>query len=123
MLPSMRRSAGVALLAACGVLVSGCVRIMGGLPTSLQPPVSSVPEGEVRIVGATDEPIDQLARNALADLQDFWTQQFPDVYGEEFQPLRGGYFSVDPDNVDRRDFPDGVGCGSNPVDVAGNAFY
>ena len=113
----------LALLVACVVPLSGCVRIIEGLPTSLQPPVSSVPEGEIRIVGATDDPIDQLAANALADLQGFWTQQFPDVYGEEFQPLKGGYFSVDPDNVDRRTYPNGVSCGSDPLDVSGNAFY
>jgi predicted metalloprotease len=119
----MRRSAVVALLAVCVVPASGCVRIIEGLPTSLQPPVTSVPEGEIRIVGATDDPIDQLAANALADLEDFWTQQFPDAYGEDFQPLRGGYFSVDPGNIDPSVYPNGVSCGSDPLDVEGNAFY
>jgi predicted metalloprotease len=123
MLPGMRRSAVLALLAACVVLLSGCVRIIEGLPTSLQPPVEPVPEGEVRIVGATDDPIDQLARNALADLEDFWAQRFPEAYGEEFPPLRGGYFSVDPGDVDRSAYPDGVSCGADPLDVEGNAFY
>jgi predicted metalloprotease len=113
----------VALLAVCLVPLSGCVRIIEGLPTSLQPPVSSVPEGEIRIVGATDDPIDQLTANALADLQDFWTQQFPDAYGKDFEPLKGGYFSVDPSNIDPSDYPDGVSCGSDPIDVEGNAFY
>jgi predicted metalloprotease len=113
----------MALLAACVVPLSGCVRIIEGLPTSLQPPVDPVPEGEVRIVGATDDPIDQLARNALADLEDFWAQRFPEVYGEDFPPLQGGYFSVDPNNVDRSDYPDGVSCGADPLDVEGNAFY
>jgi predicted metalloprotease len=105
------------------VPLAGCVRIIEGLPTSLQPPVSAVPPGEIEIVGATDDPIDQLARNALADLQDFWTAQFPDAYGDEFQPLQGGYFSVDPNNVDPSVYPDGVSCGSDPLDVEGNAFY
>jgi predicted metalloprotease len=119
----MRRSAVLALLAVSVVPLSGCVRIIEGLPTSLQPPISSAPTGEIEIVGATDDPIDQLARNALADLQDFWTEQFPDAYGEEFQPLQGGYFSVDPNDVDRSDYPNGVSCGANPLDVEGNAFY
>jgi predicted metalloprotease len=123
MLPRMRRSAVLALLAASVVPLSGCVRLIEGLPTALDPPVSAVPEGEVRIVGATDEPIDQLAANALADLEDFWSQQFPEVYGEQFQPLRGGYFSVDPGNLDPRAYPDGVSCGADPLDVQGNAFY
>jgi predicted metalloprotease len=123
MFPGMRRSAVLALLAAGVVPLSGCVRIIEGLPRSLEPPVSSVPDGEIRIVGATDDPIDQLAANALADLQDFWSERFPEVYGQDFQPLEGGYFSVDPDNVDPSVYPDGVSCGADPLDVEGNAFY
>jgi predicted metalloprotease len=123
MLPCMRRTAVAALLAVCVVPLSGCVRIIEGLPSSLQPPVTSVPDGEIRIVGASDDPIDQMAANALADLQNFWTEQFPDVYGQEFEPLRGGYFSVDPDDVDPSEYPNGVSCGSDPLDVEGNAFY
>jgi predicted metalloprotease len=123
MLPGMRRSAVLALLAVTVVPLSGCVRLIEGLPTSLQPPVSTVPAGEIEIIGATDDPIDQLARNALADLQDFWTAEFPEVYGDDFQPLQGGYFSVDPNDVDPRVYPNGVSCGSDPLDVEGNAFY
>jgi predicted metalloprotease len=123
MLPGMRRSGVLALLVACVVPLSGCVRIIEGLPTSLQPPVSAVPSGEIEIVGASGDPIDQLARNALADLQDFWTAQFPDAFGDRFQPLQGGFFSVDPGNIDRRVYPNGVGCGSDPRDVENNAFY
>jgi predicted metalloprotease len=119
----MRRSAVHALLAVCLLPLTGCVRIVTGLPSALEPPVNPVPEGEVQIVGATDDPIDQLARNALADLEGFWSEQFPDVFGEDFQPLQGGYFSVDPNDVNPADFPDGVSCGSDPLDVEGNAFY
>ncbi len=119
----MRRTAVATVLAACAVPLSGCVSIIEGLPSALEPPVSSVPEGEITIVGASDDPIDQLAANALADLQDFWAEQFPQVYGAEFQPLQGGYFSVDPGNVDASAYPDGVSCGSDPLDVQGNAFY
>ncbi len=124
MVPGMRRSALAAVLTACAVPLTGCVAVIEGLPSALEPPVSSVPDGEIRIVGASaDDPIDQLAANALADLEGFWSQTFPQVYGEEFQPLQGGYFSVDPGNVDRSAYPDGVSCGSDPLDVQGNAFY
>jgi predicted metalloprotease len=119
----MRRPVALALLAASVVLLSGCVRIIEGLPTSLQPPVSPVPEGAVEVVGATDNPIDQLTRNALADLETFWSQTFPEAYGEQFQPLSGGYFSVDPNDVDPSVYPDGVSCGASPLDVENNAFY
>src|ERR687883_451197 len=87
------------------------------------PPASDIPSGELQVVGATGGPIDTLARNALADLEGYWTQQFPDVFGQDFVPLQGGYFSVDPGDVDPGAFPQGIGCGSDPRDVEGNAFY
>jgi predicted metalloprotease len=77
----------------------------------------------VNIVGAAGGPIDTLARNALSDLESYWSAQFPKVFGKDFTPLQGGYFSVDPGNVDPADFPQGVGCGSQPLEVEGNAFY
>jgi predicted metalloprotease len=119
---AMRRAL-VASLAVSAVSLSGCVRIIDGLPTSLQPPVSAVPDGEITVIGATDNAIDQLARNALADLETFWARTFPEVYGEEFPPLAGGYFSVDPDDVDPSVYPDGVSCGASPLEVENNAFY
>jgi predicted metalloprotease len=45
------------------------------------------------------------------------------VFGKDFPPLQGGIFSVDPAHVDPGEFPDGVGCGSAPEDVKGNAFF
>ncbi len=105
------------------VLLSGCVTVIPGRPMSLEPPVTDVGEGEVQIVGAGDGVIDTLARNALADLETFWAQTFPEVYGEDFTPLQGGYFSVDPDDVDPGDYPDGVSCGARPLEVEDNAFY
>jgi predicted metalloprotease len=62
-------------------------------------------------------------RNALTDLYTFWGAAYPEFFGGDFQPLQGGVYSVDPDNVDRSAFPDGVGCGETPLDVEGNAFY
>lgn len=121
--PGMRRAAVVAVLATCVVSLTGCVVTIDGLPSALEPPVSDVGDGEVRIVGSDDGPIDELARNALADLERFWSEQLPEVYGRRFEPLQGGYFSVDPGNVDRSVYPDGVSCGASPLEVQGNAFY
>jgi predicted metalloprotease len=121
--PGMRRAAVVAVLATCVVPLTGCVVSIDGLPSALEPPVSDVGDGEVRIVGADDGPVDELARNALADLERFWSEQLPEVYGQQFRPLEGGYFSVDPGDVDRSVYPDGVSCGASPLEVQGNAFY
>ena len=119
----MRRGAVLALLATVVVPLSGCVAVIEGLASPLEPPVTDVREGEVTIVGAVDGPIDELARNALADLERFWSEQLPAVYGQQFVPLQGGYFSVDPGDVDPSVYPDGVSCGSSPLEVEDNAFY
>jgi predicted metalloprotease len=81
------------------------------------------PVGDVTIVGAAEGTVDDLTRNALADLEDYWSATFPEVYGTEFQLLAGGYFSVDPNDVDPGEYPDGVGCGAAPLEVESNAFY
>jgi predicted metalloprotease len=118
------RALAVLGAALCALLtLSGCVSVVSGLAAPAEAPVDDAPDGQVPIVGAADDPMDTLARNALADLQTFWSQTLPTTYQKQFQPLAGGYFSIDPENVDRRDYPDGVGCGARPADVENNAFY
>jgi predicted metalloprotease len=125
----MQRTAWGRRLAVVTTLVgllctTGCATIVIGRPSSMQPSPDNVPAGEVQIVGATDDPVDELSRNALADLQAFWTATFPEVFGHQFQPLSGGYYSVDPDNADPREYPGGVvGCGAQPLEAENNAFY
>jgi predicted metalloprotease len=123
MLSGMPRRVAAVLPAGLLLLLSGCATVVIGEGSPLAPPVVDVAEGEVPITGADDSEIDELARNALADLESFWGQRFPEVYGEEFPPLQGGYFSVDPDDVDPGAYPDGVSCGSDPREVEDNAFY
>ncbi|SNS04924.1 Predicted metalloprotease [Geodermatophilus pulveris] len=121
---SSPRRAAVAPVATAALLVlSGCSSVVIGLPSAAQPPASDLPAAELTVVGATDGPVDTLARNALADLETFWAQQSPEVFGRDFEPLAGGYFSVDPGDVDPVDHPQGIGCGSDPREVEGNAFY
>ena len=118
------RSRGLLVLLVLGALLtSGCSYVVVGRPSSQLAPRETVGDGTVPVVGATDGPIDDLARNALADLQGFWSQRFPDVYGQPFPPLTGGYFSVDPNDIDPSVYPDGIGCGTDPRDLENNAFY
>jgi predicted metalloprotease len=117
-----RRSLVVATLVAV-LCTSGCAAVVIGRPSSLQPAPVDVPEGEVDVVGATDEPVDVLARNALADLEQYWATTLPEVFGKEFVPLAGGYFSVDPGNADPGVYPRGVGCGADPLEAENNAYY
>ena len=76
------------------------------------------------IIGAADDDIDRVARNALADLNGYWTEQFGPTFGQDFTPLAGGYYSVDPNNLDPAQYPNGqIGCGEPPQAVENNAFY
>jgi predicted metalloprotease len=114
------RWAAVVTLFVVGCL-TGCATVVVSRPTAPRPLVGQ--SADVAIVGAVDGGVDDVARNALADLQAYWTDRFPDVFGTAFQPLQGGYFSVDPGSIDPADYPRGAGCGSDPSEVEGNAFY
>jgi hypothetical protein len=103
------------------LVLSGCATVVFSLPAVVDPPGRGAEEAPVS--GAQGSDVDRLAQAALADLEAYWAEQFPQVFGQEFTPLRGGYFSVDPDDVDPRDFPDGVGCGADPLEAENNAFY
>ena len=99
-------------------MVTGCSAAGSGAASR-----HDVAPADLHITGASYEPVDVGARNALADLQAYWTQQFPGVFGKEFTDLQGGIFSVDPAHVEPGEFPDGVGCGTAPEDVKNNAFF
>ncbi|WP_448627254.1 neutral zinc metallopeptidase [Geodermatophilus sp. URMC 64] len=117
------RAARVAAAVLTWVVLTGCATVVIGRPGGLRSTAPDVGSGEVTVVGAVDSPVDREVRNALADLQGYWTQQFPDVFGTSFPPLQGGYFSVDPDAIDPTAYPQGIGCGQDPAAVEGNAFY
>jgi predicted metalloprotease len=110
------------LLALAAVCLSGCATVVIGRPGA-QGPAPRAGESDVTVAGASGDAVDKLATDALADLQDYWSAAFPDVFGRPFQPLQGGYFSVDPDNIDPAQYPEGVGCGSDPRQAENNAFY
>ena len=84
---------------------------MIGRPSVQQP---APPAGDGEVTGAVEGSVDEQARNALADLEIYWAERFPEVYGQPFEPLAGGYFSVDPGDVNPADYPRGVGCGADP---------
>ena len=118
-----RRWATLTAAAFCLLALTGCSVVVTGLGSPARPPVTDVDPGDTGVVGATAEEVDVLAGNALADLEVFWAEQFPGVFGTEFQPLAGGYFSIDPGNADPAQYPNGIGCGAAASDVENNAFY
>jgi predicted metalloprotease len=124
MTPVLRR----ALPAVVCLFLAGCTTevVVGQASPGAGEPVDVAAE-DFPVTGVGDEPIDQFARNALADLETFWSSSYPEFFGEEYVPLEGGYFSVDSEAVDPGAYPeDGIGCPGSPTPpdtVAGNAFY
>ncbi|MDP9464630.1 MAG: neutral zinc metallopeptidase [Actinomycetota bacterium] len=58
---------------------------------------------------------------AFTDIDAFWKEQFPAVYGSEFEPLSGGIYAAYPERTEP--IP---GCGAPETiyaEVEGNAFY
>jgi predicted metalloprotease len=114
--------------AAVGLLLAGCSStvIVGEATPGPGEPVD-VTAAEFPITGVSDTGIDQFARNALTDLNTFWSEAYPEFFGEEFTPLENGYFSVDSEAVDEDAYPEtGIGCEGSPTTpdtVAGNAYY
>ena len=110
------------------VLLAGCAAevVVGAASPGPGEPVDVAPEA-FPITGVDDSGTDQLARNALTDLDTFWADAYPEFYGEEYTSLEGGFFSVDSEAVDEDAYPeDGIGCENSPTSpdsVAGNAFY
>jgi hypothetical protein len=69
--------AAVALLA-CG----GC----SFTKSSTQP---SSPAPAVLISGDPSDPVNRIVISAITDLQKFWADQFPKLYGHDYTPVKG----------------------------------
>lgn len=114
-------------LAVGGLVLAGCATPVSGSASPGSGEPVDVPASQLEIVGATDNPIDQQVRNALTDINTFWTSAYPQFFGHPFQPLTGGYFSVDSNHVDEGAYPPtGIGCAREhvaPEETKDNAFY
>jgi len=116
------RAAVGALLTA--VLLSGCASYIDGAGSPAAGIAGDVAAEDFPIVGAADDDIDRIARDALADLNTYWTEQFGPTFAQSFTPLAGGYYSVDSTDLDPAQYPNGqIGCGEAPDAVEDNAFY
>src|SRR6266496_6078000 len=112
---ALRRSrAAVAVLAAL-VLLTGCARTLDG-NGHYSSGNSRVPDAKVDIKGTDGGAIDKVAGNAIADLQAFWAEQMPQVFGKPYRPV-SAFFSVDPEGEQP------APCTSSAADIRGNAFY
>jgi predicted metalloprotease len=97
------------------VLATGCVQEIPGLGSygSSRP---KAPDASVEIRNTDHGPVDTLAGNAVADIQQFWSEQMPKQFHERYRPV-SAFYSIDPDGSVA------APCTEDPSDIRGNAFY
>ncbi|KAA0020015.1 neutral zinc metallopeptidase [Antrihabitans cavernicola] len=108
-----------ALVIAAVVSVSGCAG-KDASPSGGSAPTEGLAAagGEgVDIEGDAANPINKIVASAIADLQSYWADEFPTLYGGTYQPVTGGFFAVTPSSGD---LPP---CAASADEIAGNAFY
>ena len=105
---------GVLLLAGCSTVVSG-----HGSPQriALAPNVSAAAK-PIKDDGGTN--FDRLVRNALSDVEEFWSQSYPTLSGgAALKPLSGGIYSVETNKPDTAN----ACMKQEPKSANNNAFY
>jgi len=100
----------VLLLAGCG---GPKPQITQGAQKTGSPPDTS----NIEIHGDASADVNKLAMQAIADLQDYWGQEFPKLYEKDYEPVKGGFYAVIPSSGD---FPP---CAQDASEISGNAFY
>jgi predicted metalloprotease len=109
-----------AVLAAL-TLTTGCGAAVHGVG-SFASQQSQVADAKVDINGldaGKPADVDRVAGNAIADIQQFWTEKFPETFsGRKYSEPKGGFYSVDPGDSSAT-----VPCVDSPSEIRGNAFY
>lgn len=86
-----------AVLAVLALLVTGCsASAVGGVGSFAAPTkADNVSASQYKITGDGGTAFDQLVRNSLVDVEQFWAKAYPSVSGgKSLKPLAGGVFSV-----------------------------
>ncbi len=101
------------LAAGCTVVVTGQASPVGGAPT-VEP---GVPIAQVQ--GATDAPADKVAVAAVSEVLGYWRRAFPEITGQPWTELQGGFYSVDTTDAASPAPP----CTQQLGDVVDQAYY
>lgn len=112
----MRRYPAAGAILVLLLLVAGCARSDLTLSSDR---VGGRLDPSHRGPDLSDADPDQVVEVALDDLQAYWSDAYPDLYGGSFRPLGGGYVPYGPTTP----VPS---CGSDAItyeDVAANALY
>jgi predicted metalloprotease len=102
------------LLAALAVVLAACGGPKPVIPTPTSPVAKS---DDIKISGDASTPVNKLAIQAIANLQKYWGEEYPKLYGGDYKPVAGGFFGVVPSS-DK--LPP---CAADASDISENAFY
>ena len=69
-------------------------------PTTTAPP----PPTDVDITGSDGSEVNDVIGNAITDLEEFWTDAYPEAYDADYEPLSGGLYAID-SSTDATDIP------------------
>lgn len=105
-----------ALVLAMAPTACGGSKSTEGKPTSSSSAAPETAPG-VKINGDSSSPVNQIAVKAIADLQSYWADEYPKLYGHDYEPVKGGFYAVIPSSGD---VPP---CASDASEISGNAFY
>ncbi|MFB9567388.1 peptidase [Saccharopolyspora hordei] len=96
------------------VLVAACA----AAPPAAPPGVADHTVDPAFVHGTDRGDVDRLAATVVTDVQDYWAEQYPAVFGAPWRELDGGFFSAD---------TTGTGtappCVADVRDLEGNAHY
>lgn len=95
------------------VVLAAC----GGGPKPGVPTSQAAKADDIKITGDASTPVNKLAISAIADLQKYWAEEYPKLYGSDYKPVAGGFFAVVPSSMK---LPP---CVSDADEIRGNAFY
>ncbi len=100
------------------LVLAGCSAAPSSTPAQ-QSGSSKQPDGtaEISIHGDTSSPVNDIAVKAIGDLQKYWADEYPKLYGKPYKPVEGGFYSVMPSKDDPPP------CTKDVSEVSGNAFY
>ncbi len=122
---SSRRRAGrprlLALVGLVCLLATACTTKVSGTGAPGAPALApNVSASQFTIVGDAGTHFDQLVRNSLTDVEQFWTKAFPAISGgRTLKPLSGGVYSVQTGQPDTAE----ACMKREPKAADNNAFY
>lgn len=102
-----------ALVSALVLVCSGC----GSSHLKPQAAQTSPSAPQVQIHGDAADPVNVIVSKSINDIESFWRDEFPKLYGKDYVPVKGGFYAVRPSSGS---LPP---CAQSPDDIAGNAFY